>query len=94
MGGPRAGPPFGTRPLAGFVGPLATVDLAAPHVGHRLTAGIDVALDENLIARGYAEIVALSLPRSTPGGLKDILEPPEGADAQTRLLAYPGRRAW
>ena len=51
-------------------------------------------LDENLIARGYAEIVALSLPRSTPGGLKDILEPPEGADAQTRLLAYPGRRAW
>jgi uncharacterized protein (TIGR03086 family) len=90
----EVGPPFGTRSLAGFVGPLATVDLSAHTWDIGSPAGIDVALDESLISRGYAEIVALNLPRNTPGGLKDILEPPEEADAQTRFLAYLGRRAW
>lgn len=90
----EVGPPFGTRPLASFVGPLATVDLAAHTWDIGSHAGIDVALDDDLISRGYAEIVALNLPRNTRGGLKDILEPPDAADAQTRFLAYLGRRAW
>lgn len=88
------GAAFGTAPLAAFATALSVVDALAHAWDIGAAAGLTVTLPEDLVAAGDACTRAIKLHRDTPGGIKSALEPPSGADAQTRFLAFLGRRAW
>lgn len=88
------GPAFGTAPLARFAVALSVVDVLAHAWDLGAAAGLPVHLPDDLVAAGGAAARAINITRDTPGGIKRALEPPAGADAQTRFLAFLGRRDW
>ncbi|MDN5914779.1 MAG: TIGR03086 family metal-binding protein [Pseudonocardia sp.] len=80
---------FGQVPLATFLQAL-TVDFLAHawDIGH--PAGLDVRLDPALVDR--ALVWSRQHDLRAPGGLGPEQPAPAGADEQTRLLAFLGRR--
>jgi hypothetical protein len=77
-----------------FVHALSVVDTPAHMWDIGASAGLEVHLVADVVADGVAAARGLNIARNTPGGIKDALVPPPGADAQARFLAYLGRRAW
>lgn len=55
-------------------------------------AGLDERLDDDEVQRVQAGYASLGEAVRTPGVFGPAVEPPPGADAQARLLAYTGRR--
>lgn len=88
------GGPFGTAPLQVFASALALVDTPAHTWDAGAGAGLDVTLDPALLDQAMASFAGFDIARDTPGGIKAPLEPPPGADLQTRFLAHLGRQAW
>lgn len=82
---------FGEIAVESFVELLVTDFLAHTFdIGHAL--GRDVRLAPELIPVSLAWARDRAVRR--PGGIGPELTAPEGADEQTRYLAYLGRRAW
>ncbi|MEV4143673.1 TIGR03086 family metal-binding protein [Amycolatopsis sp. NPDC049691] len=80
-------PGLGEVPVAGIV-PLLTTDLVA----HSWDIDRDVRLPPDLVALAFGWARANVVRR--PGFFGPELVPPAGADEQTRMLAFLGRRAW
>ena len=55
--------------------------------------GADEALDPELVEACYEASKPQEEFLKTTGAFGDLVEPPEGADVQTKLLAIYGRRA-
>jgi uncharacterized protein (TIGR03086 family) len=77
---------------------FASIDLVLHRWDAGAGAGVPVALDDldvGAVLRGIEALPAehLAMYRS-PGVFGPELEAPEGADDQTRLLAFAGRQAW
>jgi uncharacterized protein (TIGR03086 family) len=77
---------------------FASIDLVLHRWDAGWGAGVPVELDDedvDAVLRGIDSLPAelLAMYRS-PGVFGPELEAPEGADAQTRMLAFAGRRAW
>jgi len=82
---------FGEIAVEDFVALLVTDFLAHTFdIGHAV--GRDVRLAPELVP-GAFDWARGRIVRS-PGGIGPELTPPEGADEQTRFLAFLGRRAW
>jgi len=81
---------FGEVPLEAFVTALVT-DFLAHTWDIGAPAGLDVRLDPELVPACFAW--SRTFDMRVPGGIGPELTPPEGADEQTRFLAYLGRAA-
>jgi uncharacterized protein (TIGR03086 family) len=57
-------------------------------------AGLDVRLDPDEISRYFEMYRGFGDAMRVPEAFGPELEPPAGADEQTRLLAFVGRKAW
>lgn len=57
-------------------------------------AGLDERLDAEEVHRVFAAVLPIDAMLRSPGACGPKLEPPAGADEQTRFLAFLGRRAW
>ena len=57
-------------------------------------AGIDETIDPNDVSEAWEQAKAYGDNLRRPGVCGPALDPPEGADEQTRLLAFLGRQAW
>jgi uncharacterized protein (TIGR03086 family) len=80
-------PGLGEIPLAGIVALLTT-----DHVVHTWDIDRAARLEPDLVA--LAEAWARANVVRRPGFFGPELTPPDDADAQTRMLAFVGRRAW
>jgi uncharacterized protein (TIGR03086 family) len=84
-------PGLGEIPVAALI-PLLITDLVAHtwDIGHALA--VDVKLPADLVALSFDWAQANAV--RAPGFFGPELTPPDGADEQTRLLAFLGRAAW
>jgi uncharacterized protein (TIGR03086 family) len=57
-------------------------------------AGIDVRIDADELDRLMQAAEGFGDAMRGPGAFGPAIEPPSGADQQTRVLAFLGRRAW
>ena len=89
LGRPVSLPGLGEIPVAGIVA-LLTTDLVAHSWDIGSAAGQDVRLPPELVAVAFAWARANAVRR--PGFFGPELVPPDGADEQTRMLAFLGRR--
>lgn len=89
LGRPVSLPGLGEIPVAGIVA-LLTTDLVAHSWDIGSAAGQDVRLPPELVAVAFAWARANAVRR--PGFFGPELVPPAGADEQTRMLAFLGRR--
>ena len=89
---------FGASTFEATTDRFASVDLVIHRWDLGTGAGVPVALDERDVAACLADVDALPPDlremMRTAGAFGPELTPPEGADAQTRLLATLGRKAW
>jgi uncharacterized protein (TIGR03086 family) len=94
----RAGEEFegltGRRSFASGVDRFLSGDLVMHRWDLGQAAGIPVELTAEEITRGWEDFEAFGDMARRPGAFGPALDPPEGADDQTRLLAHAGRRAW
>jgi uncharacterized protein (TIGR03086 family) len=83
--------PFGEMPAEVFTGVLVldalthTWDLAR-------AAGLDVTLDPELVSVCFERVRPMDQAIRRPGAFADKVTPPEGADEQTELMAFLGRK--
>jgi len=89
LGRPVSLPGLGEIPVAGIVA-LLTTDLVAHSWDIGSAAGQDVRLPPELVAVAFAWARANVVRRA--GFFGPELVPPAGADEQTRMLAFLGRR--
>jgi uncharacterized protein (TIGR03086 family) len=84
-------PGMGEVPLAAVVALLITDSVAHTwDIGHAI--GLDVRLEPELVTTTFDWARKNAVRR--PGFFGPELEPPAGADEQTRMLAFLGRQAW
>jgi len=83
----------GATTVGAFLANL-TVDNTAHVWDLGTTAGLDVRLDADLVDNALRWAKQNEMLVRESGMFADVLTPPEPADAQTRLLAALGRRAW
>jgi uncharacterized protein (TIGR03086 family) len=84
---------FGTTTFATAVDSFLCTDLVVHRWDLATAAGLPTEMDAAEVARVQAQVERFGDALRGPGAFKDAVEPPEGADAQTRLLAFLGRRA-
>lgn len=84
-------PGVGVVPIAALL-TLLTTDLLAHSWDIAHAVGVDLRLDAALIPVSFAWARKNALRR--PGFFGPELTPPEGADEQTRFLAFLGRAPW
>ncbi|WP_051898670.1 TIGR03086 family metal-binding protein [Sciscionella sediminilitoris] len=84
---------FGGLALREFLR-IHTLDVTTHLWDLRTAAGLDRALPGDLLEATAAWVAENAEQVATGGLFAAALTPPEGADAQTRLLAQLGRRAW
>ena len=84
---------FGTTTFATAVDSFLCTDLVVHRWDLAKAAGLPADMDAAEVARIQAQVERFGDSLRGPGAFKDALEPPPGADAQTRLLAFLGRAA-
>jgi uncharacterized protein (TIGR03086 family) len=82
--------PFGAMPLDAFLG-IITLDAIAHTWDLSKAIGHDVALDPALVHQCYENVKPLDAMLRQPNLFGPKVEPPEGADEQTELMAFLGR---
>jgi len=85
--------PMGEMPLDELVGTLATMDVLIHTWDLAQAAGMAVTLDEELVEEAYDRLLPVDAMIRTSGVFGPKLEPPVGADLQTKLMCFTGRRA-
>lgn len=85
---------FGRQTFDGAVDRFLSTDLVVHRWDLAAAAGIDVRLDPDDLRRIRELCEGFGDAMRSPGAFGPELEPPDGADEQTRLLAFLGRKAW
>jgi uncharacterized protein (TIGR03086 family) len=85
--------PTGEIPLAELVGTFATMDVLIHTWDLAQAAGIAVTLDEDLVEEAYDRLLPVDAMIRTSGVFGPKLDPPAGADLQTKLMYFTGRQA-
>jgi len=84
--------PFGDMPFEMLVGRLLCVDVLVQTSDLARAAGLDDTIDAEAPAHAYEGLRPLDAMLRAPGRFDAAIEPPEGADVQTQLLCFLGRR--
>jgi uncharacterized protein (TIGR03086 family) len=82
---------FAEQPFEALVGRLLCADTLIHTWDLARATDQDERLDEDAAAKALEFLTPIDEPIRRPGGFGPKLEPPLGADAQTRLLAFAGR---
>lgn len=85
---------FGEKSFEWGIDTFQSFDLAIHGWDLAAAAGLDYELDPDEIERLRVQVEGMGDTIRSPGVAGPALDPPEGADPQTRLLAYLGRKAW
>jgi uncharacterized protein (TIGR03086 family) len=83
--------PFGDQPFEQLVGTLICTDTLVHTWDLARTTAQDERLDTAAVNRSMEFLSAHDAGMRRPGGFADKIDPPEGADDQTRLLNFCGR---
>ncbi len=86
-------PMLGTTSFAEMIDRFIADDLVVHRWDLGTAAGLDVDLPPDEIERLREHLAAMGDAMRGPGAFGPEVEAPEGADDQTRLLAFLGRRA-
>lgn len=84
---------FGEQPFASLVGRLLCADTLVHTWDLARATGQDERLDPEGVVAALAFLTPLDEVIRRPGGFAPRIEPPPGADEQTRLLCFCGRAA-
>jgi uncharacterized protein (TIGR03086 family) len=82
----------GTQPLEQFVGSIICTDLLIHTWDLARAAGLDDRLDPAEVHRSFEMLEPMDEPLRQRGSFHPKVEPPPGADEQTRLICFTGRR--
>ena len=82
---------FGEQPFESLVGRLVCADTLFHTWDLARATGQDDRLDPAAVARAIEFLAPIDEAIRRPGGFGPRIEPPAGADAQTRLLNFGGR---
>ena len=85
------GGPFGEQPFETLVSRLVCADTLVHTWDLARATGQDERLDPDAVARASDFLVPLDDNLRRPGAFAAKIEPPAGADAQTKLLNFAGR---
>ena len=85
--------PAGKMPAGQLIGRLVIMDLLVHTWDLACAAGMDVRLDEEFVGLAYELLKPMDAAIRRPNAFGPKLEPPAGADLQTELLYFLGRRA-
>ena len=85
------GGPFGEQPFETLVSRLVCADTLVHTWDLARATGQDERLDADAVARASDFLVPLDDNLRRPGAFAAKIEPPAGADAQTKLLNFAGR---
>jgi uncharacterized protein (TIGR03086 family) len=86
-------PMLGTTTFAEMIDRFISGDLVVHRWDLGTAAGLEIAMPADEIARLRANLSGMGDAMRGPGAFGPELEAPDGADEQTRLLAFLGRRA-
>jgi uncharacterized protein (TIGR03086 family) len=86
-------PMLGTTTFAEMIDRFISADLVVHRWDLGTAAGLPITMPADEIARLRANLSGMGDAMRGPGAFGPELEAPEGADEQTRLLAFLGRRA-
>lgn len=84
--------PMGEIPLDQFVGMFMVGDVLIHTWDLATAAGIDVSLDPELVEATYNSLLPIDEMIRMPNVFGPKVEPPAGADLQTKLICFTGRR--
>lgn len=84
---------FGEQPFASLVGRLLCADTLLHTWDLARATGQDEQLDPEAVTAAAAFLTPIDEAIRRPGGFAPKVEPPAGADEQTRLLCFAGRPA-
>ena len=82
---------FGEQPFSQLVGRLLCADTLIHTWDLARAAGLDERLDVDAVAKTTEFLAPIDEAIRRPGGFAPKIEPPAGADAQTKLLNFAGR---
>jgi uncharacterized protein (TIGR03086 family) len=82
---------FGEQPFERLVGRLVCADTLVHTWDFARATGQDERLDPEGVEAAFEFLEPIDEAMRRPGGMGPKIEPPEGADAQTRLLCFVGR---
>lgn len=85
---------FGTTSFEASVDRFVSADLVVHRWDLARAAGLDETMDREELQLGLVNWPQFGEAMRTPSVCGPALEPPPGADDQTRLLAFLGRKAW
>lgn len=85
---------FGTRTLEWSIDHFLADDLVVHGWDLARATGGDERIDPSEIGIVQAHAEGWGDAMRAPGAMGPALDPPDGADEQTKLLAFLGRRAW
>jgi uncharacterized protein (TIGR03086 family) len=85
---------FGTRTFEWSIDQFLSGDLVLHRWDLGTAAGLDVEIPVDDVDRAWKDAEFYGDMARSPGVFGPALEPPAGADEQTKLLAFTGRRAW
>jgi len=83
--------PMGPMPLDQMLGMFLAPDALIHTWDLGKAAGIDVTLDPQLVDETYSALQPIDEMIRQPGVFGPKVEPPAGADAQTKLMCFVGR---
>lgn len=83
---------FGEAPFEELIGGLLCADTLVHTWDLARATGQDDRLDPHAVAKAAEFLTPLDEPMRAPGGMGPKVDPPEGADEQTRLIAFMGRQ--
>ncbi len=85
--------PVGQMPAGEIIGRFVTMDLLVHTWDLARAVGADERLDEDAVRHAYQILEPMDAAIRRPGAFGPKLAPPPGADRQTELLYFLGRRA-
>lgn len=83
---------FGEQPFESLISRLLCTDTLFHTWDLARATGQDESLDAEAVAKAMEFLEPLDEAIRRPGGFAPKIDPPPGADAQTRLLCFGGRR--
>jgi uncharacterized protein (TIGR03086 family) len=84
--------PMGEMPLDNLVGMLLTNDVLIHTWDLARAAGVDVTLDPELAEAAYNALQPMDAMIRAANVFGPKIDPPEGADMQTKLICFTGRQ--
>ena len=84
--------PAGDMPLDQMVGVFATMDVIVHTWDLAHAVGLPVTLDQDLVQEAYDRLRPMDAMIRVPGVFGPKVDPPAGADLQTQLMCFLGRK--